>query len=196
MGPQINESQRDAFRKELEPVMGGLYGAALRMTGNRAQAEDVVQDAILKAYRFFSSYKPGTNFKAWIHRILYTSFINSKREKGEKMTPLDSVAEPIHDHSEHEEHLDLPDHESRATALLEASDDRIKQAVDELPEDLRMTFLLSTVEGLKYREIAEVMDCPLGTVMSRLHRSRRILQNQLADLAAESGFGAERGDAQ
>jgi RNA polymerase sigma-70 factor (ECF subfamily) len=168
--------------------MDGLYRQALRMTGNAHAAEDVTQEAVLKGYRFFESFQPGTNFRAWMHRVLYTVFVNKVRERSLSAVALESVQEPAANMLPIIEELDKPDHAARAAALLEATDDRIKRAVMDLPEELRTVFLLSTVEELKYREIAKVMDCPLGTVMSRLFRGRKLLQERLAEYAGESGF--------
>jgi RNA polymerase sigma-70 factor (ECF subfamily) len=183
--------RRQRFQRELEPVLDGLYRTGLRLTRDPTRAEDLVQEAVLKAYRFFDTYKPGTNFRAWIFRVLYTVFINQTREKAPTSLPLDGAPEPAWEPTPLEEELGRPTHVQRVQAVMDAVDDRIKVAVSELPEDLRLVFLLSTVEGLKYREIADVMHCPLGTVMSRLFRSRRILQEKLAELAKESGFSAE-----
>jgi RNA polymerase sigma-70 factor (ECF subfamily) len=181
-------ANKSGFLRELEPIMDGLYRQALRMTGNAHAAEDVTQEAILKGYRFFESYQAGTNFRAWMHRVLYTVFVNKVRERSLPAIPLEAIQEPAAHSLPLVDELDKPDHAARAAALLEATDDRIKRAVMDLPEDLRTVFLLSTVEELKYREIARVMDCPLGTVMSRLFRGRRLLQERLAEYAKESGF--------
>lgn len=188
MAPSANASFRNRFLKELEPVLDSLYRQALRMTGDPHAAEDVTQDAVLKGYRFFGSFQPGTNFRAWMHRVLYTVFVNSIRDRREPTPGLDSVPEPASPALPLVEELDRPDHRARTDALLDASDDRIKRAVMDLPEELRMVFLLSTVEDLKYREIARVLDCPVGTVMSRLFRGRKMLQERLADYAKQTGF--------
>jgi len=169
-------------------VMDGLYRTAFRMTGDRTRSEDVVQETILKAYRFFGSYKEGTNFRAWIHRVLYTVFVNTIRDRSPRTAALDGIPEPEEKANSLIEELDRPTHIQRARAVLDAADDRIQQAVLELPQDLRMVFLLSTVEDLKYREIAEIVGCPLGTVMSRLFRSRRMLQDRLVEYAREKGL--------
>jgi len=184
-------SQRDRFQAELEPLLDGLHRTSLRLTRDPNKSEDLLQETVLKAYRFFHSFKPGTNFRAWIFRVLYTVFINKTRERGPQAVPLDGLPEQASSSPPLEEELNRPSHEKRVHAMLEAVDDRIKAAVEELPEDLRMVFLLSTIEGLKYREIAEVMGCPLGTVMSRLFRSRRMLQEKLADYARQSGFPSD-----
>lgn len=190
----VTKSQRklrERFLEELDPVVDSLHRAALRMTGDNSRAEDVLQEAILKAYRFFATYREGTNFRAWMHRVLYTVFVNTTRDRGPKASTLDAVPEPEDDLQPLVDELDRPTHTQRAKAVLESVDERIKQAVLDLPHDLRMVFLLSTIEGLKYREIADVMECPLGTVMSRLFRSRRMLQERLLDFAKDEGFDIE-----
>ena len=184
-------SRRKRFEAEVSPLMDGIYRAALRLARDPTQSEDLLQETVLKAYRFFDSYKSGTNFRAWIFRILYTVFINRTRDRGPKMAPLPELAEPAAQSSGAAEELDRSTHNERVAAVLESVDSRIKQAVDDLPPDLRMVFLLSTVEGLKYKEIAEVMECPLGTVMSRLFRSRKLLQDRLSDYASQSGFDVQ-----
>ncbi len=192
------KSARERFAAELEPHLAGLWRTALRMTRNATRAEDLVQDALLKAYRFFDSYEPGTNFGAWVHRVLYTVFLNNTRGEPPRAAALDQVAEPPEAERSLLDDLGRRGAAERARVLLEAVDDRIKEAVLEMPEDLRLVFLLSTIEGLKYREIADVMDCPIGTVMSRLFRGRKFLQDKLADYASVSGFrvGSIEGEAE
>ena len=153
-------ANKSGFLRELEPIMDGLYRQALRMTGRTHAAGDVTPEV----------------------------FVNKVRERSLPAIPLEAIQEPAAHSLPLVDELDKPDHAARAAALLEATDDRIKRAVMDLPEDLRTVFLLSTVEELKYREIARVMDCPLGTVMSRLFRGRRLLQERLAEYAKESGF--------
>jgi RNA polymerase sigma-70 factor (ECF subfamily) len=189
--PQRTESRRKRFEQELEPHLSSLYRAATRLTRDPTRGEDLLQEAVLKAFRFFDGYKPGTNFRAWIFRVLYTVFINKTRDRAPKAAPLSELAEPAQREDEMVESLDRKSHGARVGAVLEAVDDRIKQAVDELPFELRTVFLLSTVEELKYREIAEVMETPLGTVMSRLFRARRMLQDKLYEYAQEVGYSTE-----
>ena len=185
---RAGRARRDRFQQELTPVLDGLYRSALGMIRESNQAQDLVQEAALKAYRFFDTYKPGTNFRAWIYRVLYTVFVNKTREKKNQTTPLEHLADPAWTQGPLEEELGRATHRERVQAVMESVDDSIKLAISELPEELRTVFLLSSVEGLKYREIADVLDCPLGTVMSRLFRSRRLLQEKLAVFARESGF--------
>jgi RNA polymerase sigma-70 factor (ECF subfamily) len=182
---------RDRFVDELDPILDGLHRTSIRLTGDAGRAEDVLQDAILKGYRFFSTFQEGTNFRAWMHRVLYTVFVNTTRDRGPRASALDSVPEPEDLTLPLAAELNRPTHVERSRAVMESVDERIKQAVGELPDELRTVFLLSTIEGLKYREIADVMGCPLGTVMSRLFRSRRMLQERLTDYAQDQGFDVE-----
>jgi RNA polymerase sigma-70 factor, ECF subfamily len=177
----------EAFEREVRPHLDALHRTARRLMRDATAAEDLVQEALLKAWRFFHSFRAGTNFKAWIFRVLYTVFVSLTRERKPPLQDPDSTDE-IEARESPLEELARPSIEERERAVLEAVDDRVKAAVEELPADLRTTFLLSTLEGLKYREIAEVMDCPLGTVMSRLFRSRRMLQDRLAHYARGMNF--------
>ncbi len=180
----------DVFQQEIEPHLDALHRTAIRLTRDQSLADDLLQETLLKAFRFFHSFTAGTNFKAWIFRVLYTVFVSLTREKRVLSAEIDAVPE-IEAPEPLEDELKRPTAAERERAVLEAVDDRIKLAIDELPPDLRMVFMLSTVEGLKYREIAEVMGCPLGTVMSRLFRSRRLLQDRLASFARPSGFDTD-----
>ena len=187
-----DEAARAArFEAEALPYLDQLYGAALRMTRNRADAEDLVQDAYAKAFGSFHQYRPGTNLKAWLYRILTNTFINSYRKK--QREPLQSDAETVEDWQLHRaashDSVGLPSAENLALDALPDSD--IKDALGQLTEDRRMAVYLADVEGFSYKEIAEIMDTPIGTVMSRLHRGRRQLRELLADYAREYGYGEE-----
>jgi RNA polymerase sigma-70 factor (ECF subfamily) len=184
----------EAFEREVKPHLDALHRTALRLTRDPTSAEDLVQEALLKAWRFFHSFKTGTNFKAWVFRVMYTVFVSLIRERKPALQESDSV-EDIPARDSPVEEIARPSLKERESAVLEAVDDQIKAAVEELPHDLRTVFMLSTVEGLKYREIAEVMDCPLGTVMSRLFRSRRMLQDRLARYARGVNFRPAAGSA-
>jgi RNA polymerase sigma-70 factor (ECF subfamily) len=177
----------DAFEREVKPHLDALHRTARRLMRDPTLADDLLQEALLKGWRFFHSFKAGTNFKAWIFRVLYTVFVSMTRERRLEVQESDAVAEIEAPDSPIEE-LSRPSLHERERAVLEAVDDRVKSAVEDLPHDLRTVFLLSTIEGLKYREIAEVMACPLGTVMSRLFRSRRMLQDRLAQYARDLNF--------
>mgnify|MGYP000948171813 CR=1 FL=1 len=187
-----DEAARAArFEAEALPYLDQLYGAALRMTRNRADAEDLVQDAYAKAFGSFHQYRPGTNLKAWLYRILTNTFINSYRKK--QREPLQSDAETVEDWQLHRaashDSVGLPSAENLALDALPDSD--IKEALGQLTEDRRLAVYLADVEGFSYKEIAEIMDTPIGTVMSRLHRGRRQLRELLADYAREYGYGEE-----
>lgn len=173
----------DAFEAAASPVLDALYRTALRLVRRHDLAEDLVQDALLKGFRFFHTWTPGTNFRAWMFRVLYTTFAGERRAADPASRPLDDAPEPSAKADDLLRELDRGTPAERAAAVLDAVDDRIKAAVDELPEDLRAVFLLNTVEDLKYREIADVLGCPLGTVMSRLFRARRMLQDRLSAFA-------------
>ncbi len=188
------EERAARFEAEALPYLDQLYGAALRMTRNRADAEDLVQDAYAKAFSAFHQYRPGSNLKAWLYRILTNTFINSYRKK--QREPQQSDADAVEDWQLHRaashDSTGLPSAEN--LALDELPDEEIKAAFGELSEDRRLAVYLADVEGFSYKEIAEIMDTPIGTVMSRLHRGRRQLRELLADHAKSLGYnkGGER----
>ncbi|GAB2967083.1 RNA polymerase sigma factor SigR [Actinotalea caeni] len=179
------------FEAEAMPLLDQLYGAALRMTRNPADAEDLVQETFAKAYAAFHQFKPGTNFKAWLYRILTNTFINSYRKK--QREPQQSNAEDVEDWQEHRaaSHTSTGLRSAEAEALDLIGDDVVKDALAQLPDDFRVAVYLADVEGFAYKEIAEIMDTPIGTVMSRLHRGRRQLRTLLADHARELGLVRE-----
>ena len=173
-----------------------LYGSALRMTRNAADAEDLVQETYLRAFRAWDRFEPGTNLKAWLFKIMTNLFISSYRQRRR---------EPITVSTDDTEEFDLyqsllahdPDvGRSAESIVLEGLvDDDIKQALSNLPESFRMAVLLADVEGFSYREIADMLGIPIGTVMSRLHRGRKALQRALWDKAVEGGLvGGRRSD--
>ena len=178
------------FAEQAMPLMSSLYSAALRMTRNPADAEDLVQETYLKAYRGFGGFKDGTNLKAWLYRILTNTFINSYRSK--KRRPDETELDEVEDLYLYRRLGAL----EQALAGRSAEDElmdwfteaEIKEALEELPEQFRMAVLLADVEGFSYKEIAEILDVPIGTVMSRLHRGRKGLQKRLYDFAKERGL--------
>jgi len=170
--------------------MPALYSAALRMTRNSADAEDLVQETFLKAYRAFDSFEEGTNLKAWLYRILTNTFINSYRAS--KRRPEKADVEDIEDLYLYKRLNELPAAGAGRSAeeeLLErVTDDEVKGALESLPESFRIAVLLADVEGFSYKEIAEITGVPIGTVMSRIHRGRRALQKALLEFAQARGL--------
>ena len=186
---KLSEDDRRRFQDDALPLLDSLYGAALRMTRNPADAEDLVQETMLRAYRSFDSFEPGTNLKAWLFRILTNAYINVYRKK--QREPQKVSADELQDFDLYQE---LKDHDPEfqktpETIVLDSLvDSDILQAIDELPEQFRLAVMLSDVEGFSYAEMAEIMDVPMGTVMSRLHRGRKALQKRLWELARERGI--------
>jgi RNA polymerase sigma-70 factor, ECF subfamily len=167
------------FEQDVVPFMGQLYPAALRMTRNPSDAEDLIQETFAKAYAAFHQFTPGTNLRAWLHRILSNTFINSYRKK--RREPVQDLgADFSEDWQTGSDPLAPPARSAEAEALDRLADSDILQALRELPADFRVAIYLADIEGYPYREIAEMMGTPIGTVMSRLHRGRARLRQQLA----------------
>jgi RNA polymerase sigma-70 factor (ECF subfamily) len=176
------------FEREALPHLGALYAAALRMTRNERDAEDLVQDALLRAYRFFDTFQAGTNCKAWLFRILTNAFCNRYRERERERVVL-SEAESSPANLEQFLGGIGPDGRDAETALLgQMVSADVEKALAAVPADFRMAVILADLEDFSYKEIAEIMDCPAGTVMSRLFRGRKILQGLLRDYAVEQGI--------
>lgn len=173
---------------ELMSHLDSLYGGALRMTRNPHDAEDLVQETFLKAYRARDRFSPGTNLRAWLYRIMTNTYISSYRSKQRR--PHESWAEDITDHqlAEVSSHTSAGLRSAESEALDRLPDSIVKDALASLREDYRMAVYLADVEGFAYKEIAEIMETPIGTVMSRLHRGRRQLRELLADHARELGI--------
>jgi len=181
--------KQEDFNEEILPHLDAMYNFALRLTSDPNDAEDLVQDTIVKAYRFFSSYEKGTNAKAWLFRILKNSYINNYRKKSKQPNQVDYDEVATFYETIRDERTDTSDLEDKM--YRELIDDDISSALEELPEDFRTVVLLCDVEGFTYEEIANMLDVPIGTIRSRLHRGRNLLRTQLMDYAEKRGFKAD-----
>lgn len=186
-GP-IDDTLRERFERDVLPMLPPLYGAAMRMTRNPSDAEDLIQETYLRAFRGFAGFKEGTNLKAWLYRILTNSYINIYRKKQREP----QIVEGPDDQDEWYlfDRLGALHVEGSAEneVLDRLPDTAVKAALESLPEIFRVPVLLADVEGFAYKEIAEIMDTPIGTVMSRLHRGRKALEKALWDTAVERGM--------
>lgn len=178
--------KQEDFEEEIIPHLDAMYNFALRLTSDPSDAEDLVQDTIVKAFRFFSSYEKGTNAKAWLFRILKNSYINNYRKKSKKPSQVDYDEVSTFYETIRAERTDTSDLEDKM--FRELIDDDISNALDELPEDFRTVVLLCDVEGFTYEEIANMLDVPIGTIRSRLHRGRNLLKAQLMEYAKRRGY--------
>lgn len=181
----LSDPLRQRFEDEALPHLDALYGMAVRLTQDPREAEDLVQDALVKAYRFFDQYQQGTNIKAWLFRVLINTFHNTKR-KSNNISRLHYEAEP-----NYEQFMSAAT--SKFSQLEEAVLDRLfaehlMGAVEELPQEFRAAVVLCDFMEFSYKEIADILDCPVGTVMSRLYRGRRLLQKMLHDYAVDQGL--------
>ncbi|MEK9665172.1 MAG: sigma-70 family RNA polymerase sigma factor [Candidatus Nanopelagicales bacterium] len=185
---ETEEERAARFERDALPYLDQLYGAALRMTRNPADAEDLVQETYVKAFAAFASYTDGTNLKAWLFRILTNAFINTYRKK---------QRQPLHTHTDDLDDWQMQHTQAYATGQLRSAEaealdrlpnDLINNALAELSEDRRVAVYLADVEGFSYQEIADIMETPIGTVMSRLHRGRKQLRGLLEEYAIAEGY--------
>ena len=178
---QSEEKRRKEFAEIALQYMNSVYNVALRMTRDETEAQDLVQDAYLRAYRFFNKFEKGTNFKAWLFKILKNIYINKYRKES-KMPQMVDI-------SNIEASGDLATTATPEDEIFdELLDDDVTIAIDALPEEFRLAIILSDLEGFAYKEVAEILDIPIGTVMSRLHRGRRLLRNSLHEYARKRGY--------
>jgi len=182
---QSVEHKKKEFEESALQYMDSLYSAALRMTRNESEAQDLVQDAYLRSYRFFDKFQKGTNLKAWLFKILKNIYINKYRRESKRPQMVDV--------SDVEASGDLMVSTTPEDEIFDKLlDDDITRAMSDLPEDFRLAIILSDLEGFSYKEIAEILDCPIGTVMSRLHRGRRLLRDSLYEYAKKRGYVKDR----
>ena len=180
---------RAQFEAQAIPFMDQLYAAAMRMTRNPADAGDLVQETYAKAYAAFAQFEQGTNLKAWLYRILTNTFINSYRKN--QRQPYQNAIDDLEDWqlgSAESLTQGRTTRSAEAEAIDHLPDSDVKEALQSIPEDFRLAVYLADVEGFSYQEIADIMKTPVGTVMSRLHRGRRLLRDLLADYARQRGI--------
>ena len=182
--------RRRLFQEQALPFMDQLYGAAMRMTRNPADASDLVQETFVKAFAAFAQFEQGTNLKAWLYRILTNTFINVYRKK--QRDPYQGTIDEMEDWQlgGAESATSSSSRSAEAEAIDRMPASAVKDALQAIPEDFRLAVYFADVEGFAYQEIADIMKTPVGTVMSRLHRGRRLLRELLADYARERGMTA------
>jgi len=183
---KINE-KRKSFDAQALPHMDALFRTALRMTKNTNDAEDLVQETYVKAYRFWEKFEPGSNARAWLFKIMTNVFINEYRSKSR--TPTAVNVDELDDNFLYGQlATSAPADDPEKKLFAKIFDEDVKRAIENLPEDFRLVVVLSFIEGFSYQEIAEIADLQLGTVKSRLHRGRKLLQKELLDYAIKNGF--------
>lgn len=180
-------TERQAFEEQALPYLDALYGMALRLTQDERDAEDLVQDCMVKAFRFFHRYQEGSNIKAWLFKVLVNTFYNTIR-KTKNTQRLHSDAEAGSHYERFVSEASTSAQNAEEVLLDRLVVEKLHEAMNELPEEYRLAVLLCDVYGFSYKEIAEILERPVGTVMSRLHRGRRLLQKRLYDVALEQGY--------
>lgn len=184
---------KEAFAREAVPHLDALYATAVRLTRNEGDAEDLIQETMFKAYRYFDKYEQGTNCKAWLFKIMTNTFINRyrKAQKRKEFT-IDEDFRPLAERAVLPEKNPLHQHfGDQETMFYRLFSDEVKAALEDIPVDFRMVVLLADLQDFAYKDIAEIMDCPIGTVMSRLYRGRRMLQQKLHEYALKNGYVSE-----
>ena len=179
--------KRKQFETEAMPHMDALFRTALRMTKNQSDAEDLVQETMVKSYRFWDKFEPGSNCRAWLFKIMTNIFINEYRSKSR--TPVSVNMDDIDDNFLYGQLAAMtPEKNPEEQLFAKIFDDDVKKAIEELPDDFRLVVVLSFLEDFSYQEIADIVDLQLGTVKSRLHRGRKLLQKKLYDYAVKNGY--------
>jgi RNA polymerase sigma-70 factor (ECF subfamily) len=188
---EAKPDNRELFEEQALPFIDQLYAAGLRMTRNPSDAQDLVQETFVKAYTAFGQYQQGTNLKAWLYRILTNTFINNYRKK--QRDPYSGTIDDLEDWQlgGAESATSITTRSAEAEAIDHLPDSAVKDALQSIPEDFRLAVYFADVEGFSYQEIADIMKTPVGTVMSRLHRGRRLLRDLLTDYARERGVRTE-----
>ncbi|WP_114044639.1 sigma-70 family RNA polymerase sigma factor [Acidipropionibacterium virtanenii] len=191
---ETDQQRAERFERDAMEFLDQLYGSALRMTRNAADAEDVVQETYAKAFASFKQFKPGTNLKAWLFRILTNTYINTYRKAQRR--PQTSDDENVEDWqiARAASHQATGLRSAEVEALDTMPDTQVLRALDSLSDDFREVVTLADVEGFSYKEIAQIMGTPIGTVMSRLNRARKQLRGQLVDVAGARGIGPKAGE--
>jgi RNA polymerase sigma-70 factor, ECF subfamily len=190
--PETDAELTARFERDAAPLLDQLYGAARRLTCSRADAEDLVQDTVLRAYTQFRLFREGTNLKAWLMRIMHNTWINNYHKR--RRRPVEQLSDEISDWQQvaEQRHTSMGHRSAEVEALESLPDDEVVAALEALSDKHRMLVCYADVDGYRYKEIAEIMEIPIGSVMSGLHHARRRLSILLVDVAQQRGFAEER----